>query len=298
LAAIQRQCRHRCLSSPENPCRFAYSRDIAAPRGLTGFIARARDPFLFEHSRTGDFTYNVPLKPGFYELHLFFSTPTRAGEGISTFSVSVNRENILQGFDINADALGENIADDRVFRGLSPGADGLLQIIFSGETGPPTLNALEILPGLPRTQLPIRLIMQTTPLTDRKGQVWYPDNFFLNGHSSSQAHPLMNSSDPDLFSRERFGHFTYAIPVDTWGFRQQFSCKLKVRAEIVIPIEARPQNGGVHYAQADHGALRSGGSWGKSIDRCNCFGSDQGRSLMAYSVFSFTAARHNVALLN
>ena len=59
--------------------------------------------------------------------------------------------------------------------------------------------------------------MQTTPLTDRKGQIWFPDNYFMNGRLSSQTHPLLDSPDPDLFAGERFGHFTYAIPVDTRG---------------------------------------------------------------------------------
>ena len=182
-----------------------------------GFIARTSEPFLFDHLRTGDFSYSIPLKPGSYELHLFFSTPIRANESISTFNVWINDSPALQGFDINVDALGEDVADERVFRDVSPGKDGLLHIGFTGAIGPPTLNAIEILPGVPGAQLPIRLIMQTTPLTDRKGQFWRPDNYFMNGRLSTQTHPLVDSSDPDLFSEERFGHFSYAIPVDTRG---------------------------------------------------------------------------------
>ena len=180
-----------------------------------GFIARTSEPFLFEHSRTGDFSYSIPLKPGSYELHLFFSTPS--SDAVATFNVAINGEYVLPGFDINMDALGEDIADERVFRDVGPGPDGLLRIDFSGAMGPPTLNAIEVLPSVHHTQLPIRLIMQTTALTDRKGQVWYPDNYFMNGHLSNRTHPLVDSPDPDLFSGERYGHFTYAIPVDTRG---------------------------------------------------------------------------------
>jgi hypothetical protein len=182
-----------------------------------GFIARTSDPFLFEHSRTGDFSYSIPLKPGSYELHLFFSTPIRANESISTFNVWVNGDSILQGFDINVDALGEDIANERIFRDVSPDKEGFLRISFSSAIGPPTLNAIEILPGVPHAQLPIRLVMQTTPLTDRMGQFWYPDNYFMHGRLSNQMHPLVDSPDPDLFSQERYGHFTYAIPVDMRG---------------------------------------------------------------------------------
>lgn len=179
----------------------------------TGPIARTSRPFLFEHSRTGDFSYNIPLKPGLYELHLFFSTPS--SEAVTTFNVSMSGDWVLMGFDINMDALGQDVADERVFRGVSPGKDGFLRIGFSGALGPPMLNAIEILPTPSRAQLPIRLIMQTTPFTDSKGQLWLPDDYFMNGHSSKDPQPLLDSSDPDLFAGERFGHFTYAVPVDT-----------------------------------------------------------------------------------
>jgi len=180
-----------------------------------GFIARTSVPFLFDHSRTGDFSYNIPLKPGSYELHLFFSTPS--SEAVSTFNVAINGEYVLQGFDINEDVLGQDIADERVFRDVSPGKDGFLRIDFSGALSPPSLNGIEVLPSMSRAQLPVRLIMQTTPLTDHKGQIWSPDNYFMNGRLASQTHPLLDSPDPDLFSGERFGHFTYAIPVDARG---------------------------------------------------------------------------------
>ncbi|MGA8086815.1 MAG: malectin domain-containing carbohydrate-binding protein [Terracidiphilus sp.] len=179
-----------------------------------GFIARTSDPFLFEHSRTGDFSYSIPLKSGFYELHLFFSTPVKSSESTS-FNVGINGEYPLLGFDINADALGEDIADERVFRDVSPGKDGFLRLQFVGATGVPSLNAIEILPGIPHAQLPIRLIMQTTPITDHDGRLWHADNYYMHGRLSAQTHPLPHSPDPDLFSGERYGHFTYAIPVDT-----------------------------------------------------------------------------------
>ena len=179
-----------------------------------GFIARTSDPFLFEHSRTGDFSYSIPLKPGFYELHLFFSTPARSNESTS-FNIGINGEYPLMGFDINADALGEDIADERVFRDVSPGRDGSLRLQFVGASGVPSLNAIEILPGVPHSQLPIRLVMQTTPISDHNGQAWHADNFYMHGRLAAQTHPLPHSPDPDLFSGERYGHFTYAIPVDT-----------------------------------------------------------------------------------
>ena len=179
------------------------------------FIARTSDPLLFEQWRTGDFSYDIPLQPGLYELHLYFVTSDRSGDSPASFSVGINENKVLSGFEINTDALGENIADERIFRDVFPGKDGLLHVSFNSERGAAALNALEVLPGIPHKQLPIRLVTQPTSFTDHNGQFWHPDNYYMNGRLSSQRQQIGGSSDPDLFAAERYGHFTYAIPVDT-----------------------------------------------------------------------------------
>ncbi|MGA3370531.1 MAG: malectin domain-containing carbohydrate-binding protein [Terracidiphilus sp.] len=181
------------------------------------FIARTSDPLLFEQWRTGDFFYDIPLQPGIYEVHLYFVTQDRAADTTSTFTVGINGSAVLTAFDVNSDALGENIADERIFRDVSPGKDGFLHLSFTSERGAPALNALEILPGIPHRQLPIRLVTQPTSFTDHVGQVWHPDNYYMNGRQSTQRQQIAGSPDPDLFGAERYGHFTYAIPVDTRG---------------------------------------------------------------------------------
>jgi hypothetical protein len=178
-------------------------------------ISRTSDPLLFEQWRTGDFFYDIPLQPGVYELHLYFVTSESSLDATSTFSVGINGNTVLKGFDVNSDALGENIADERVFRDVSPDKDGMLHLSFTSERGAPALNAIEILPGISHKQLPIRLVTQPTSFTDHNGQFWHPDNYFMNGRLSTQRQQIAGSPDPDLFASERYGHFTYAIPVDT-----------------------------------------------------------------------------------
>lgn len=178
-------------------------------------IARTSDPLLFEHWRTGDSTYDIPLAPGGYELHLYFVTSERSSESFRTFTVRINGQVVLTGFDINSDALGENIADERIFRDVSPASDGMLHVSFATERGAPQLSALEVLPGIPHKQLPIRMVMQRTPFTDHNGQFWQPDDYYMNGRLSDQRQEIAGSPDPDLFAMERYGHFTYAVPADT-----------------------------------------------------------------------------------
>jgi hypothetical protein len=184
-------------------------------RGPEGSIARTSDRMLFRQWRIGDFEYDIPLRPGVYELHLYFVSSDPAGEKWSTFRIDINGAPVLQGFDVNSDALGDNIADERVFRDVSPAPDGMLHLRFGSERGAPQLNALEVLPGIPHKILPIRLSVQSTPFADHNGQPWHPDNYYANGLVQSEQQEITDSPDPDLFSAERYGHFTYAIPVDT-----------------------------------------------------------------------------------
>jgi hypothetical protein len=180
-------------------------------------ISRTSDPLLFERWRTGDFFYDIPLPPGVYELHLYFVTSTSASDAPVTFSIGINGTTVLQGFDVNSDALGEDIADERVFRDVSPDKDGVLHLRFTSERGAPALNALEILPGIPHKQQPLRLVTQPTPFIDHDGQFWHPDNYFMGGRQSNQRQQIIGTPDPDLFAAERYGHFTYALPVDPRG---------------------------------------------------------------------------------
>jgi hypothetical protein len=179
------------------------------------FVARTSDPMLFDHWRNGDFSYQIPLRPGVYELHLYFVTSEPPSNGASTFTVSINGERVLSGFDVNSDALGANIADERIFRDISPGSDGNLRLSFDSERSTASLNALEVLPGTPHRQLPIRLVMQPESFTDHSGQFWHPDNYYMGGYASTKRTGVAGTNDTDIFAAERYGHFTYAIPVDT-----------------------------------------------------------------------------------
>ena len=181
------------------------------------FVARTSDPMLFDHSRNGEFAYDIPLRPGVYELHLFFVATEPASNSASTFTVDINGEKVLSGFDVNSDALGANIADERIFRDVSPGKNGFLHIGFTSERATPSLSAIEILPGIPHRQLPVRIVVQPTSLTDHSGQLWHADNYYMDGYTSTKRTRVSGTPDPDIFAAERYGHFTYSIPVDTRG---------------------------------------------------------------------------------
>jgi len=189
---------------------------VARPRPDQA-VSRTSDPMLFEHWRVNDFSYDIPLVPGTYELHLFFVAPQGEDANLVSFNVDVNGKPLLQGFNISSDALGNDVADERVFRDVSPDKDGHLHLKFYAGRTAPSISAIEILPGQPHRQLPIRLVAQRTAVTDSSGNVWHPDNYFQNGRLSDLPQKVDGTPDPNLYSQERYGHFMYSIPVDTRG---------------------------------------------------------------------------------
>jgi len=196
---------------------YTGGRAIVEPQA---FIARAPDPKLFETAREGEFSYNIPLKAGTYELHLCFveteygpGTARGGGENSRVFAVNLNGKPLLTDFDVYSDAGGTNIADERVFKDVSPAADGELHLSFVKQIYNPILNALEIFPSPPGRTQPIRIVAQGHSFTDAAGQVWKPDRYFMSGSSTIATDRVQGTPDPSLYAEERFGNFSYAIPV-------------------------------------------------------------------------------------
>jgi hypothetical protein len=184
-------------------------------------ISRTPDPELFRSRREGDFSYDIPLKPGVYELHLYFAetlfgenNTAGGGESSRVFRIAINGKTVLWSFDALSDAGGSNTADEKVFKNVFLAPDGMLHIQFSGLVNSvPFLNALEVMPGIPGKMRPVRIVARPRNYTDQQGQVWGADRYFSHGFAVPRSEQVSNTPDPDMFQGERFGNFRYAIPV-------------------------------------------------------------------------------------
>ena len=84
-----------------------------------------------------------------------------------------------------------------------------LQAISTGE---PFVNAIILRPGLADKPLPVRMICRTHRYRDSKGRTWEPDHYFRGG--SAIVRPTTPPvPDGEVFRGERYGKFTYSIPV-------------------------------------------------------------------------------------
>jgi len=175
-------------------------------------ILRTQDSEIFQRGREGQFVYEIPLDPGIYELHLYFAETGVESEALRSVSLAINGLPVST-LDVASDADGVNTATVKIFKDISPAKDGLLHLTFQG-SGPGFVNAIEILPGVPGKMLPIRMTMQDDVYRDHLGEVWMPDNYFHGGRRSTrQPQQIQGTPDAALYIAQRFGHFSYSIPV-------------------------------------------------------------------------------------
>ena len=185
------------------------------------YIWRTQDPSIYRTSRQGDFSYNIPLPPGIYELHLHFAEtfygPEDAGgggEGSRTMTVTANGNPLLTDFDVIADAAGARTADVKVFTDVAPANDGLLHLSFSSvKGGGGMLSGIELLPGSRGQLRPVRIVTRDVPYYSDDSHWWSADTYFKGGQLAATEEPAAGTDDPELYSTERWGNFSYAIPV-------------------------------------------------------------------------------------
>jgi hypothetical protein len=196
-------------------------------------ILRTLDPDIYRHQRQGEFRYDIPLERGSYELHLHFAetgladfiSAESSGEGQRLFHVTINGSRVLSVFDVVADAAGRNVADERVFRNVSPAEDGQLHLGFTSVRGAPILSAIELLPVSPGRVRPIRIRAGwSSAWQDSNGQQWQADSYFVGGNALVRpTNPAGDNTsikpNTALYGSERWGHFSYALPVADGRYR-------------------------------------------------------------------------------
>jgi malectin (di-glucose binding ER protein) len=184
-------------------------------------IIGTQDPVLFQSRREGIFSYDIPLKPGVYELHLYFAETlfgdgniAGGGETYRLFDILANGKPLVSGLDVVTDAPGPNTADIKVYKDISPAADGFLHLTFPRAVKENSfLNAIEILPGIPGRLRPVRIVARDTSVNTKDGTTWGADSYFIRGQRVTRAEPIKGAADAELYLGERYGNFAYSIPV-------------------------------------------------------------------------------------
>jgi hypothetical protein len=184
-------------------------------------IANTQDPEIFYHRRQGNFAYHIPLKKGVYELRLYFAETIfgennvgGGGETWRIFRIRANGGELLPILDVTSDAAGSNTADIKVFKDIRPADDGMLHLEFDTLNNEvPFVNGIEIAPSQPGMIRPIRILARDSGYTDRNMLFWSSDRYFHSGVQVQRHDPVAGTDDETLYQNERFGNFSYFIPV-------------------------------------------------------------------------------------
>jgi hypothetical protein len=200
--------------------------------GPKDFFPPIADPALFRTVRESassdadapeaqrEFRYDIPVKPGVYELALYFADPIARVEGQTFedgqnrrhFFVNLNGQSILSYFDPVADA-GPASLDVRTFKDVVPADDGKVHLQFVAGLQPSFLSALELTPGAAGQIKPIRICARKSDFVDGDGVRWSGDRYFIGGRRGVHSVPPGGPGLPPVYLEERYGSFSYAIPV-------------------------------------------------------------------------------------
>jgi Malectin domain len=173
-------------------------------------ISGYRDSSLFQDGRSGQFQCKVPVPAGKYELQFLFAQTSHFAEAGHDVELRINGED-HQIINVADEAAGQARVTARIVTDVEPEADGSIHI--ESLTNDSFLNVLVILPGIPAHMRPIRFIAAPKPYLDRLGRLWLPDEFFFSGTADRRAFPTAGVPDSGLFLWERYGHFSYLLPV-------------------------------------------------------------------------------------
>jgi hypothetical protein len=160
------------------------------------------------------------LKPGVYELRLYFSEPIYGvdelhigGETTRLFDVMANGRPLLTSFDITASAGGALTADVKLFTDITPDPDGFLHLKFTSVNGPAVVNAIEITPGVKGRMQSLRIVTRKVVFFSEDQVLWCADQYYWGGRALTRQCAVTGTNKPELYNSERFGNFSYKIPV-------------------------------------------------------------------------------------
>ena len=178
-------------------------------------ILGATDQALYQTERYGNFSYSLPVSNGSYAVTLKFAELYWSTAGQRVFNVSINGQPVLTNFDILATVGSKTAALDRTFTTTVSG--GTLTIVFTTVVDNAKVDAIEIVPSTANTSV-FRVNAGGPAYTAADGRVWQADNGFTGGRTAATAAPILGATDQALYQTERYGNFSYSLPVSNGSY--------------------------------------------------------------------------------
>ncbi|RYZ93184.1 MAG: hypothetical protein EOO68_21970, partial [Moraxellaceae bacterium] len=197
------------------------------PVGVRACVAGTRDDAVYQDERVGDFSYELPLPNGHYDVVLQLNEIWLTTPNERIFSVNVQGQKVLYHVDLFRQ-VGKNQALNKVIRNV-PVIDGKLQMSFESESNYASLTGIVVKTAENPTDP--TLVTEGGVMTNQGGDVvmainaggeaytssegvqYMADFFYDGGMPLNHAEPITGTVDDLLYQHERFGNFVYAIPL-------------------------------------------------------------------------------------
>jgi hypothetical protein len=207
------------------------------PYSTANPITGTSDETLYQTERFGDFSYAIEVpEQGWYRVTLKFAELYPwAFAGSRRFNVVMEGQKVVFDFDLFTWAGGRYKAFDAQIPVLV--FDGILNIEFYGEQrtctagkeqlhrmGQAKVNAIlveSIVTPFDYTAQQVAAAINSggNGYTDYMGIAYQEDNYFSGGSTYQTTHGIFQTDDDPLYQTERFGDFSYFIPVSNGTYR-------------------------------------------------------------------------------
>ena len=174
-------------------------------------ITGTSDSTLYQTERYGNFSYNIPLANGNYNVTLKFAEIYWNAAGQRIFNVSMQGTQVISNLDIYA-TVGKDAAYD-VTIPVSV-TNGTLNIKFTTIVDNAKVSAIVVTGSQSSTSTSFATNGGGGQYTSASsGIVYQADADFLGGTKASTTAAVTGTSDPTLYQTERYGNFSYNIPL-------------------------------------------------------------------------------------
>jgi hypothetical protein len=235
-------------------------------------IANTSDSILYQTVRYGDFSYNLSVPNGTYNVTLKFAEVYFTSAGQRVFNVSINGQTVLSNMDIVAKAGAGQKALDQTFPVTVQ--NGSLTVQFTSIVNYAMVSAIQVSPGTtsgpppnppPPTLSTVRVHAGGSAYTDSLGNVWGADTGFSTSGTTGTAALILNTDNVALYQSERYGNMTFTAPV----LNGTYNVTLKFAEMFWNKASARVFNVSVNGAQvlSNFDVFAAAGGSNRAVDR-------------------------------
>ncbi len=177
-------------------------------------IAGTDDDLLYQSERFGNFSYRIPLPNGNYQVTLKFAEIYAYcnSAGIRVFDVKIEGNDVLIDFDLFARAGKYKSYNVPIMVKVD---DGILNLNFSSIKNNAKINAILITTASPPPPQEVIFAVNCggPQYTDKAGLIYQADTRYSGGQIYTSPAAIAGTDDDLLYQSERFGNFSYKIPL-------------------------------------------------------------------------------------